>query len=44
MIIYNWKVTVLRVHIGRIFISDQETLYEKEEEESMVIIYLLLEI
>ena len=26
-------MTVLRVHIGQIFISDQETLFEKEEEE-----------
>ena len=25
-------MTVLRVHIGRIFISDQETLFEKEDQ------------
>ena len=29
----NWKVTILRVHIGQIFIFDQEILFEKEEEE-----------
>ena len=36
-------MNVLRVHISRIFISDQETLIEKEEEDDDFVLIVLMQ-